>query len=234
MESANAATLEPGTSATTRPWRRDLFELSIAYALILSVIWTPRPWQKILYFVAATFIVTAVWSSFPGLQAMGLRKTNSAARSIWLVGVALIAAACAVSLASLMQTLHPPGGPVQFIERYTGYVIFAFVQQGLLQDFFLPRMLRITPGPGSAALAAAAIFSLAHLPNPILTVATFAWGLAACLFFLRYRNLYPLAIAHAILGITLAICIPGPVIRNMRVGLGYLTYSTHQVHHRNH
>jgi hypothetical protein len=46
--------------------------------------------------------------------------------------------------------------------------------------------------------------------------------------FLRYRNLYPLALAHAILGITVAITIPGPMMHNMRVGLGYLKY--HEAH----
>jgi hypothetical protein len=30
--------------------------------------------------------------------------------------------------------------------------------------------------------------------------------------------------AHAIMGIAIAITIPGPVDHNMRVGLGYLTY----------
>jgi hypothetical protein len=53
--------------------------------------------------------------------------------------------------------------------------------------------------------------------------------LASCLLFLRYRNLYPLALAHTILGITVAITVPGPVVHNMRVGLGYLTYArTHK------
>ena len=47
------------------------------------------------------------------------------------------------------------------------------------------------------------------------------------MLFLRYRNLYPLAISHAILGISIAITVPGPVDHNMRVGLGYLTYRQH-------
>jgi membrane protease YdiL (CAAX protease family) len=76
---------------------------------------------------------------------------------------------------------------------------------------------------------AAVIFAVAHLPSPILTPVTLIWGFAACLLFLRYRNLYPLAMAHAILGISIAITIPGPVDHNMRVGLGYLTYGhTHK------
>ena len=80
------------------------------------------------------------------------------------------------------------------------------------------------PGPIAAALASAGLFALAHLPNPILAPVTLLWGFVACLLFLRYRNLYTLGMAHAVFGITIAICIPGPVIHNMRVGLGYLTY----------
>jgi hypothetical protein len=34
-------------------------------------------------------------------------------------------------------------------------------------------------------------------------------------------------LAHAILGITVAMTVPGTVDHNMRVGLGYLRYSPH-------
>ena len=236
METIHTAILEAQISATTGRRQRDLVELSIGYALILIVIWTPRPWQKLPYYIAAAFIVTILWKSFAGWKAMGFRTMNFVCSS-WLVGAALLASAVAVNVASHLGTLHTPANPILFIEHYRGYILFAFVQQFLLQDFFLPRTLRLTQNPSFAALAAAAIFSLAHLPNPILTGVTFVWGFAACRFFLRYRNLYTLAIAHAILGITLAITVPGPIIHNMRVGLGYLTYSTprtDQFDHRNH
>ena len=42
--------------------------------------------------------------------------------------------------------------------------------------------------------------------------------------------MYPLAIAHAIFGICVAVTIPGEVIHNMRVGLGYIRYKPHPVH----
>jgi Type II CAAX prenyl endopeptidase Rce1-like len=118
----------------------------------------------------------------------------------------------------------PAGGAVGFIKTYWAYALWACVQQLLLQGFFLPRCLRLTKTSASAALLAGALFSLAHLPNPLLTPVTLIWGFAACLLFLHYRNLYPLAMAHAIVGIAIAITIPGPVDHNMRVGLGYLTY----------
>lgn len=203
--------------------RRDLAELAAAYGLILLVCWTPRPWQRVLWVVAAATVAVLSCLSFDGLKAMGLRRANLL-RSLWVVAAALLAAAAAVVLAGRMHTLRMPAGVIPFVATYAAYAVWAFVQQFLLQCFFLTRLLRLLPGAVGAAFVAAFIFAAAHLPNPILTPITFLWGFAACLLFLRYRNLYPLALAHAILGIAIAVTIPGPVVHNMRVGLGYLTY----------
>jgi membrane protease YdiL (CAAX protease family) len=216
-------------SIAGRSKRRDFLELGVTYGLILAVVWTPRPWQKVLWWVAAAAIVTFTCISFDGLKAMGLRRENFF-RSLWVVGLALLVTAGSVTLAARLHTLHlPPGGPVSFFANYCGYALWAFGQQFLLQCFFLSRLLRVLPNRWSAVILATLIFSAAHLPSPILAPATLIWGLVSCLVFLRYRNLYSLALAHAILGITLAISIPGPVDHNMRVGLGYLTYGhTHK------
>jgi membrane protease YdiL (CAAX protease family) len=175
--------------------------------------------------------------SWDGHRALGLRREEFW-RSLWIVGVALVIAGASVTTASHLHSLRLPEQPqtgfgrtgdalghiLLLVRSYWAYALWTFIQQLLLQGFFLTRLLRILPGPKMAALAGGALFAVAHRPNPILTIATLVWGVAACLVFLRYRNLYPLAIAHAILGVTLAITIPGPVIRNMRVGLGYITY----------
>ena len=213
--------------------RRALFELAVAYLLILTVIWTPRPWQARIYFIAAGFIVWATWRSWVGLEAMGWRHRNLL-RSAWIIGAAALVATLSIALATHIGTLHVPRTPTQFMGRFVGYIIFACVQQFLLQDFFLLRLLKAGIPQQGAVFAAASIFALAHLPSPILTVLTFIWGLTAAAWFLHYRSLYALAVAHVILGITLAICIPGPVVHNMRVGLGYLTYRAPQVHHLSH
>jgi membrane protease YdiL (CAAX protease family) len=220
----------PGRTApvAARSRRRDFAELAVAYGLILLVIWTPRPWQRILWWVAAAAVVAIASASFEGLQAMGLRRENFL-RSLWIVGAALLVSAVAVALAVWLRTLHIPATPILFIETYVGYIIWTFAQQLLLQCFFLSRLLRLIPNAKHTAIAAAVIFGAAHLPSSILAPVTLLWGLAACLLFLRYRNIYTLAIAHAILGVTLAITVPGSVDHNMRVGLGYLTYGhTHK------
>jgi hypothetical protein len=133
----------------------------------------------------------------------------------------------AVAAALHEHTLHPDPAFALYVKNFWGYAIWSFAQQLLLQGFFLTRLIRLLPSPRWAAFAAAGIFAVAHLPNPILTGLTIVWGTIACFLFLRYRNLFPLAMAHAILGICVAVTLPGPVIRNMRVGLGYLTYPRH-------
>jgi membrane protease YdiL (CAAX protease family) len=210
---------------------RDLIEFAVAYGLISLAIWTPRPWQQWLGVTVLTWVLAAIWLSFDGWRAMGLRVVRiwSAA---WVVGVALVLAAVAIGLAVRLHTLHLPRFPAQFLQRYWSYTIWAFLQEFLLLSFFFPRLLRLLPNKYAAAVAATVMFALMHLPNPVLTPLTLIWGYAACLIFLRYRNIYAPALAHAIFGICIAITIPGWVDHNMRVGLGYLTYREPRRHPR--
>ena len=54
MSAGRAAISRPQNARPSRT--RDLLELSLGYALILAVIWTPRPWQRPLYLAAAIFL----------------------------------------------------------------------------------------------------------------------------------------------------------------------------------
>lgn len=226
-----------GERADLHSKRRALIELAVAYGLILAVIWSSRPFQRYLWLLAVAAVAFMFWRSWEGRKSVGLRRTNFLS-SLWIAFAAAALAGAAVLVAIHLHTLGLPDPPATgpasadnffghillFLRSYWGYALWTFVQQFLLQGFFLLRLLRLLPGPKTAAFAAAGLFALAHIPNPILSVATLVWGFAACLLFLRYRNLYTLAIAHAILGVTIAITIPGPIVRNMRVGLGYLAY----------
>lgn len=203
---------------------RALLELALAYILILIVIWTPNPWQRIFYIAAVIALALILAFSFQSARALGIRRKNLL-RSLWIAIIALALAAIITLIGARHHTLHNTS---HFIARYWGYALWAFVQQILLQDVFLRRLLILIPSkPRLAALAAAILFASAHIPNPILTPITLLWGFISCMLFLHYRNIIPLAIAHAALGITLAIAIPAPLIRNMRVGLGFLHYHAH-------
>ena len=226
-----STTSTTGKSVAQRRTRPDLLELGVGYGLILVVIWTPRPLQTVFYYVAIAVLAAIFWRSLESWAVMGLRTANFL-RSLWVVGAALLLTAVAVVVAIRFHTLQVPDSPALFLKKFWGYIVWSFVQQILLLDFFLLRVLRLMPRKMPAVVATAGIFALAHLPNPVLTPLTLLWGVAACLIFLRYRNLYPLAMAHAILGICIALTVPGPVSRNMRVGLGYLQYRVPKKHYR--
>ena len=83
------------------------------------------------------------------------------------------------------------------------YLIWALVQQFILQSFFYVRLESLLGGRW-AVLAAAGLFAAVHLPSPVLTVGSFVGGLFFCEMFRRYRNIFPLGLAHALLGLAMA------------------------------
>jgi len=92
--------------------------------------------------------------------------------------------------------------------------VWSFVQQFLLQGYSFsgPAVAAAARGVRRRTVAAAGIFrQLAHVPQPYISGAGDAGLDAVWLFsfFLRCRNLYPLMMAHAILGITVSITVPG-------------------------
>lgn len=204
-------------------WSRDSFELAICYALILLVIWTPRPTQRLVFWVAFAWILATTLVHRPDASTLGLRLPGL--RSwIWITAGSLLFASLLVGIAFELQTLHRLHGAGSLRWHMAGYLLWAFEQQFILQDYFLLRLLRILPKQSAAVIAAAVLFSTAHLPGLVLTMATLAWGNVSCTLFLRYRNLYALGLVHGILGLCLAISVPDAVTHHMMVGLGYLRY----------
>jgi membrane protease YdiL (CAAX protease family) len=214
------------SKSTRRSRRRDLFELVVGYVLILAVIWSPHVSQHWLYWVGFAFIIGSsllrrdLWRE----SGLGLRGTLP---SLWVVVAALTLAALAVMAARDFGTYHPLYSPPPFLIHVSGYVIWAFLQQFILQAYVLLRLLRLGLTPKRAVVTAAVMFTCAHIPNPVLMPLTLVWGLISCVLFLRYRNLYTLGLAHGILGICIAVTVPNAVQHHMRVGLGYLHYHPH-------
>ncbi len=207
-----------------RSRRRDFLELVGIYSLILLVIWTPQPWQEPLGGLAALTIIAVIAVSYEGRRPMGLCTVNLV-KSLWGVVLAMVIALFAVFVAGRTHTLHVVSSPWWALRDYGTYAIWAGMQQFILQCFFLPRTLRLLRNAPAAAAVSAVLFAIAHLPNPLLTMITLFCGLASCLFFLRYKNLWPLVLAHAILGISIAITIPESLDHSMHVGIGYLTWA---------
>ena len=144
MELATPASRVGENPASARSKRRVWIEIAVAYGLILAVIWTPRPWQRFLWIVAAAAVVGLTSISFEGWKAMGLRAANFG-RSLWIAGVALAVAGVALLIAASMHTLHVPDRSAGIHRNLLRYAIWTGVQQFLLQGFFLLRFLRVIP-----------------------------------------------------------------------------------------
>ncbi len=77
---------------------------------------------------------------------------------------------------------------------------------------------------------AGAMFAAAHLPNPLLMVVTLIGGAVAAVAYQRHRNLFFLALAHALIGTMLWLVVPDALSHNLRVGPGMLRGHAHAVH----
>lgn len=208
------------------PRTRDWAELWIGYGLILAVVWTPNPEQRFLYWTAVMFIGVTAWLRRRETRPNGFRLTGLIA-SLWIVGVAVAALFAAIVVAKHLHTLHPLYGPLPVVAHILAYSVWALAQQFILQVYVLLRLLRLGMQRRWAIALAAVLFAMAHIPNPVLAPTTLLWGAATSLLYLRYRNLYSLALAHGILGMGLAVCIPNSMHHHMRVGLGYVQYHVH-------
>jgi membrane protease YdiL (CAAX protease family) len=207
--------------------RRELTELFVGYGLILVVVWTPRPAQNVLYWITVAWIVATSILGRNRSRPLGL-GLKGLVPSLWILPAAIMLFVAGMWIAAWAGTLHRLYGPLPLLLHVGEYGIWALIQQFILQVYVLLRLLRLGLRRPRAIGVAALMFAVAHIPNPVLTPAVIIWGAVACWLYLRYRNLYCIALAHGMLGMCLAITVPNGINHHMRVGLGYLLYPTHR------
>ena len=201
---------------------RDLIEIAGVFSLIFLALWTHK--YAVVFAVAAT-----VWILIGTFARHRLAELGVGSRGIrgsaWSAALSGLLAAAIVSIAALTGTLHPfPWLPRPLLHSGV-YVVWALIQQFITQSFFFVRLERLLGSGSKAVLATALLFGAIHLPNPVLLVATALMGLALTEVFRRYRNIYALGVAHALLGIAVAMSVPNGLHHGMNVGLAYLTYA---------
>ena len=100
------------------------------------------------------------------------------------------------------------------------YVVWGVFQQYLLNGFLANRLAEFAGSPRSrlVPLAAAALFSLVHLPNWFLMAVTFAGGYLSVRVYQRYRSLYVLGIAHALIAFALFLAVPDSISGHFLIG----------------
>ncbi len=201
------------------PW----LEITIAYAALEVALWTERGDQQVASLVAAGVIVGLTFLSRRQAPELGL-EFPALPRSLWPMLIGAVAAFAIVLVALAAGSLHVLYGTRAPMLHALLYFVWALVQQFILQSFFYVRVEAALGNTGRAVVVTALLFCAAHVPNPVLVPATFAGALFFCGFFRKYRTIYPLAVAHGMLGLALAVSVPDFVMRHMRVGIAYLHY----------
>jgi hypothetical protein len=200
---------------------RDFAELILGYGVVVGVIWTPEPLQRIFSPIALVLTLLVVLARRQGRDELGL-GSRGLISSLWILPAAIALAAGSVFVAAKLGTLHPLY-KADFA-HISGYVLWTIYQQFLLQDYFMERLLRLLSNESAAVTLAGVLFAAAHLPNLVLTAATLVWGIVSCALFRRYHNIWALGLAQGLLGLCFAVCIPDALHHHLRVGLGYLRY----------
>ena len=200
---------------------RNLIELIVGYGVIVGIIWSPEHWQRILSPMALVLTLLLVLVRSPSRDELGLGWRGFIA-SAWILPAAVALAAVSIFAAAKIGTLHALY-KADFA-HVSGYVLWTIYQQFLLQDFVMDRLLGIVGRGTAGVIIAGVLFAAAHLPNLTLTAATLVWGIASCVLFRRYRNLWALGLAQGLLGLCFAVCVPDALHHHLRVGLGYLRY----------
>jgi membrane protease YdiL (CAAX protease family) len=218
--------------AASTPVRRYFVwaQLVTVFVLLELALWAPtrvirNRWALIATASLLAFILTDLITTSTSLQHLGLGlPTLRGAGVIFCIGLA-----AAIFLLTLVRLAggQIPANPTWFpnLRSTWGYVLWALMQEFILQSFFFTRCEELY-GNSAAVWMAAVLFSVVHLPGPVLTAATLIGALFFCEMFRRYRSIYPIAIVHAMLGITVALVVPDSLLHHMRVGIGYLRYLT--------
>ncbi len=201
---------------------RSLLEIVLVYGIIEVALWTEGLWR---YRISALTLLVVVALGIQRRELwpkLGLGRRGLAA-SLWIVPAAAALSGAMLLASRAAHTLHSPYGRFWYVAA-VAYALWALQQQYLLQSFFLVRFEALLGEGWKSLLAAVLLFCFAHFPNPILMAGTLLMAALFCALFRHYRNIYALALAHAMLGLSLAAAIPESVIRHMRVGIGYLHY----------
>ncbi len=194
--------------------------LLIPVALIEVALWAPLPLGMLCGVCALWYISRSLWKTADNARSLGL-DLRGAMRESWLLGTTLALALAILAAAYFSGSLHRLWGLRHPWYAVVAYVVWAFIQEFMLQCFCL-QMLRALVSRASSLILSGAVFAVAHLPNPSLTFVTFFAGVGFTAIYARKRNLYVVALIHAVLGLTLAVSAPEAWFHELRVGRDFL------------
>jgi membrane protease YdiL (CAAX protease family) len=198
-------------------------EAGAIFALLISYIWffqaLARPSWMIL--LGIILISHAIRGETP--SGLGLRKAGFAECARRFAVPVIVVAVITVMLGFVFETVRHVA-VWQVAGVLLGYCPWALFQQYLLNGYFTNRLSASFDARYQFLVApmAGGMFAAAHAPNMLLMSVTLIGGTLAALAYRRYRNLFILALAHALIGTTVWLAVPDSLSYHLRVGPGML------------
>lgn len=202
-------------------------DVTLMTVVLFSYIWI---WQWIVPggFVVCVGLCFAIgaWSHLTRNETaakIGIRGDNLGA--CLRIGLKFIIpmAVVAVALGGWLGTIEPlrPRTASDLSLGIARSWLWGTLQQYVLACFYYRRLLDLLGSHRRAAVAAAGVFALAHLPNPFLVPVCFVAGIVACQIYRRAPNVFALGLLHFLLSISLRQSFGPEITHRMKVGPGY-------------
>jgi hypothetical protein len=199
-----------------------IVEAAAGFAMIMLYIWrlrftAPRSWVLILGFFVMSHILRG-----ERIAALGLRWGNFRECIETMAPALLLLALSAISAGVLLETMRPISVEYGFM-CLLAYCPWAVFQQYLLNGYIANRLLAVASAR-YVPLMTGAIFAGVHLPNWFLMLVTFVTGYYSTIVFMRYRNIYFLGLAHAVIGTLIFVVVPDSISHHLTVGPGFFLH----------
>lgn len=194
------------------------------FACVLLDIWRwqyshPHLWIAFLPVLAVSHLLHRDTIADLGL---GVGQLGASAQAVLPLMLAIYVPAVMLGFAYGGFHLLIPGRAA--LAYFASYGSWCVCQQYLTQSYFHNRLMRVIGNRHVSSLLVAVMFGAAHIPNPVLMIATTIAGFIFSEVFARHRNIWPLALAQTVGGFLVAALTPAWLIHNMRVGPGYFLW----------
>lgn len=194
-------------------------EAAVAFTAIMLYIWRLRFTMPRFWIVIVACLILSHCLRGERVRALGFHLNNFRECVEHLAPALLLMVISLLAMGVLLQTVRPIS--VEYgVMCLLAYCPWGIFQQYLLNGYIANRLLAVA-STRYVPLISASLFAGAHLPNWFLMIVTFVTGYYSTILFIKYRNLWFLGLAHALIGTLLFVVVPDSISHHLSIGPGF-------------